>query len=113
VDWQIMCRGNAVFDVAYHLTQSVTIETRRAIERPLLREYHRALEQNGVTGYSFERCWEDYRQNALFALIYPINVCGGIDLSNERGRALAEVFLDRALTAVEDLNASNTIPPLA
>jgi hypothetical protein len=94
IDWQIMCRHRAVFDVAYHLSQSVTPETRRAIERDLLREYHRVLLESGATDYRWDACLEDYRKIVLYCLCYPINVCGSLDLANDRGRALGRMLLE-------------------
>jgi hypothetical protein len=110
VDWQIMCRATAVFDVAYHLSQSITPETRRAIEKDLLREYHRELLANGATDYPWETCLEHYRKSVLYCLCYPINVCGSLDLGNERGRALGRMLLERSLLAIEDCDAAELLP---
>ena len=46
----------------------------------------------------------------LGRLLAPIFVCGGLDLSNERGRALAENGLRKTLAAVEDLEAGEFLP---
>ena len=44
------------------------------------------------------------------ALLAPIVVCGALDLSNERGRSLAENGLRKTLAAVEDLEAGEFLP---
>lgn len=110
IDWQIVGRGYGPFDVAYHLTQSVTPEVRRAIERPALESYLQVLQEHGVNDLSFADLWESYRFNALFALVYPVTICGGLDLSNPRGRALGEMMITRSLSAVTDLNAGEKLP---
>jgi aminoglycoside/choline kinase family phosphotransferase len=110
IDWQIAGRGYGPFDVAYHLTQSVTPEVRREIERPALESYLRVLQRHGVNDLSFSELWESYRFNALFALVYPVTICGGLDLANPRGRALGEMVITRSLSAISDLNAGELLP---
>jgi hypothetical protein len=110
VDWQICGRGHGPFDVAYHLTQSVTPEVRRSIEKPALEGYLRVLKENGVHDLEFAELWRSYRLNALFALVYPITICGSLDLSNPRERALGDLVLRRSLSAITDLNAAEMLP---
>ena len=40
---------------------------RRRHENRLLEMYYSVLIQHGITGYSFEQCWDDYRM----ALVLP------------------------------------------
>ncbi|HKU38186.1 MAG TPA: phosphotransferase [Polyangiales bacterium] len=110
VDWQISGRGYGPFDVAYHLTQSVTPAVRRAIERPALEGYLRVLQEHGVKDLSFSDLWESYRFNALFSFVYPVTICGSLDLSNPRLRALGEMMITRSLSALADLNAGDKLP---
>lgn len=105
LDWQISGAGYAAFDVTYFICQSLQVDLRRRIQMPLLERYVATLRQNGVTTFDLDQAWHDYRLMSLFCLIYPITVCGSLDLGNERGRALAECMLDRNLSAVRDLNA--------
>lgn len=110
VDWQIAMRAHGPYDIALHMTQSVRTEVRRDLERPLLREYHEKLVAYGVKDYSFDDLWEFYRETALFVLVYPITACGNLDLTHPRTRALGEVFLTRALSAITDLAAGEKLP---
>jgi hypothetical protein len=110
VDWQISGRGFGPFDIAYHLTQSVTPDVRRSIERRALEGYLRVLKEHGVRDLDFADLWRSYRLNALFALVYPITVCGSLDLSNPRERALGDIMLSRSLSAITDLNAGEMLP---
>ena len=110
IDWQVSGIGSGLYDVASFMSDSVSTETRRKIERETLREYHDVLCSAGVKEFSFEACWRLYRQNMLGRLLAPIVVCGGLDLSNERGRSLAENGLRKTLAAVEDLEAGEFLP---
>ena len=110
IDWQVSGIGSGLYDVASFMSDSVFTQTRRKIERETLREYHDVLCSAGVREFSFEDCWRLYRQNMLGRLLAPILVCGGLDLSNERGRALAENGLRNTLAAIEDLEAGEFLP---
>lgn len=109
MDWQISGTGFGVFDVTYFICQSLQVDLRREIEMPLLELYVARLKEYGVPDYEFTNAWRDYRLLILFCLIYPITVCGGLDLGNERGRALAECMLERNLAAVEDLDCAELL----
>ena len=109
-DWQISTRGRGAFDVAYLLCGGLDPALRRAHERDLVEMYHRTLETNGVTGYSFDQCWNDYRRGALFQFVYIVIAIGTLDASNERGMALWTAWLQRGCAAIEDLNAAEQMP---
>lgn len=110
LDWQIVIEGCGTYDVGYHMSQSVAPEVRRRTELQLLRDYHAALCAHGVEGYGFETCLLDYRKTILFCLCYPVNICGALDLTNDRARALARMILDRSLSAIEDHQAGELLP---
>ena len=116
LDWQVSGLGCGLYDVAFFLGSSVTTEVRREIERDLLQEYTDiVIETAGkrAQGFTFDECWALYRSHMLGRLITAIVVCGGIDLSEKRIRALAESGLQRTLIAIEDLEAADFLPPRA
>ena len=113
IDWQILVRGRGPYDVAYFLSQSLDPAARRSIEEDLLRGYHQALVDAGVTGYSWEACWDDYRLSVLFCLCYPVISGGSIDLANERGVALATAMAERSLAAITDLGCAELLERFA
>ena len=110
IDWQVSGISCGLYDVASFMSDSVSTETRRKIERETLREYHDVLCGAGVKEFSFEACWRLYRQNMLGRLLAPVFICGGLDHSNEHGRALAENGLRKTLAAIEDLEAGEFFP---
>ena len=103
IDWQICGYGKGIFDIAYLMCQSVDPDLRGKIEMDVLAHYRDALQEQGVT-YGEQACLKDYCLYVLGCLIYPITVCGTLDLSNERGRALGESMLTRNLRAVVELD---------
>lgn len=110
VDWQISGRGAGLYDIAYFLSASVSTEVRREVEDAALAEYTDIVTAMGATDFDLDECRRQYRNAMLACFIVPVYVCGALDLGNERGRRLAEVGLQRALTAVEDLNAAEFMP---
>lgn len=61
IDWQSVDAGRGVYDIVYNLGFSLSIEDRRNHEMRLLRLYHDTLLEHGVSDYSFETCYGDYR----------------------------------------------------
>ena len=109
MDWQISGAGHGIFDVAYFICQSLRPDLRRTLERPLLEAYCAQLRAEGVADYDFATAWDDYRLLCLYCLIYPITVCGSLDLANPRGRALAECMLERNLSVIDDLGCADLL----
>jgi len=110
IDWQISSRGRGIFDVAYFISGNLRLEERRARGMEILRNYHRTLVENGVRDYSWEQCLHDYRLCTLFVLVYTVISGGTLDLANERGRALVSNWVDRAVTAIDDLDCGALMP---
>ena len=110
VDWQVCGISSGLYDVAYFLSSSVAPEVRREIDREILSEYHHVLCSTGVEDFTFEECWRSYRQVMLGCLLTPIVAGGKLDFSSDRSRQLAEVFLTRTLTAIDDLDAHEFLP---
>ena len=110
IDWQVSGINSPLFDVAYFLGTSVTTEVRRQIEREVLEEYTDIISDMGVEGFTFEECWRLYRESSLAGLLIVVFACGGLALSDEGGRQMVEVGLQRSLTMIEDLDAGACLP---
>lgn len=110
LDWQVCSVSSGLSDVAYFLSSSVDTEIRREIEQQVLAEYHDIIRSLGADDFSFADCWRSYRQNMLACFRTPVIAGGRFDFANERGRRMAEVFLQRTLTAIDDLNARDFLP---
>jgi Ser/Thr protein kinase RdoA (MazF antagonist) len=103
VDWQSITKTSPGQDLAYYLTQSVRLETRRTHERELLRRYLDGMRASGVRDYSWDQLWHDYRLGALYLLDYAVTIAATLDLGNERGAAIARALSQRSCTALDDL----------
>ncbi len=109
IDWQICVRTAGAYDVGYFISQSLTIEDRRAHEQHLLDLYRSCLAAEGID-YPADQLFEDYRRTVLFCLCYPIQSGGSIELVNERAVQLVTDMLDRSVTAIRDLDAGELLP---
>ncbi len=72
VDWQSLTLGSPLSDVAYFLGAGLLPETRREVEREIVRAYHGTLTAAGVSGYDFERCWADYRRGTFAGFVVTV-----------------------------------------
>ncbi len=104
LDWQLSLRGAGVWDIANFLAASITTENRRTWESDLLDRYHSGLVAGGVTDYSRDRCWRDYRY-AIAQQAWSTCPMGDVDPGNERGQLLLDTVTPRYLQAADDLDA--------
>ena len=74
-----------------------------ASERDLVGNYHDSLEQHGVTGYSADECWHDYRVGMLHAPLIT-TLGSAFSTTTDRGDAMALVMLERACAAIRELD---------
>lgn len=73
VDWQTVKLGPGPRDAAYFLGAGLKSEDRREHERSLVESvYYRTLLDEGVTGFSFDQCWLEYRRGALGGVIMAV-----------------------------------------
>ncbi len=101
LDWQLTVRATGSYDVSYFICQSLTEEDRRAHEERLVRRWHDGLLAVGVTDYSFEKAWYDYRFG--IAMQFAITAAtGNYEVVNDHGARLVETIVRRHLTAVHE-----------
>ena len=50
-----------VYDLAYAMVLDWETDTRRQYEIPILKRYHAHLIKHGITDYTWERLFDDYR----------------------------------------------------
>jgi hypothetical protein len=95
LDWQTASAGSPASDVAFFLSDSLSVENRRAAEQTLLERYVTRLSAHGVRNYTVEELRVDYGRALLLRLAGAIGwlttVTGG-DLT-ARERALQEALL--------------------
>jgi aminoglycoside/choline kinase family phosphotransferase len=109
VDWQTVTLGPGAADVSYFLGAGPPVEDRRRHEEDLVRRYHDALVAGGVTGYSFDACFTDYRRYAYAGYLMAV----GASMMVERTARGDEMFLAmvrRHAAQIIDLNSHELIP---
>jgi hypothetical protein len=110
LDWQAPTRGGGMQDVGYFLSQSLPVDVRRAHERELLDLYFTTLQQFGVGEYSRAQAEAEYRIGVLWGWLVPIWAAGNVDLTVPRAGRLWDACFERALAAVDDLEAARLLP---
>lgn len=110
VDWQVCGVRSGLYDVAYFLSSSMPVDVRRDIEAEAVAEYHDIVRRMGARDFTLDECWRSYRQNMLGCFQTLVIAGGQLDLSAERSRQLADAFVTRTLTAIDDLNAAEFLP---
>lgn len=110
VDWQIVMQGPAAFDLAYMLSGSLDVETRRAGQEALIARYHGGLVRAGVADYSLAQAREAFRVCAMLAWCWPVVAIGSLDFDSPRGLALFHAWAERAMTLFEDVDGAAVIP---
>lgn len=104
LDWQSVSFGCGATDVAYFLGGALPVEVRRTEERGLVADYHRHLTDLGVSGYSAEDAWRDYRSHA-FTLFLTAFFAAMIVTRTPRGDDMFFVMLEGAAQQILDLQS--------
>jgi hypothetical protein len=110
LDWQIVYRGSGMGDIAYLVTQSMTVENRRTHERDLVGIWYESLcvaLGGPPVGYTLDDAWDGYRAATGFLTVFAVVGGGGMDPSNDRGRQLTTEMATRSFTAALDLDAAS------
>ena len=108
VDWQTVQLGLGPNDVAYFLGNAFAPEVRRGCEEALVQRYHAALVDHGVTGYSFEQCWDDYRRSAYASLLMAVFASMMVGRT-DRGDAMFMAMANRSAQMAADLDSAGLI----
>lgn len=110
VDWQSFVIGSPLSDVAYLLGASLLPETRRPVERGIVRDYHARLLELGVRGYDWERCWADYRRGSFAGFAVTV-VASMIVEETPRGNEMFLCMARRHARHALDLGAEEFLTP--
>lgn len=106
LDWQTVCWGPPVVDASYFLGAGLPVPERRAHEQHLVRVYHDALRAGGVTDFSWDRCWEDYRRYTFSGLLMTI-AASMMVVQTERGDEMFLTMARRHATHILDLDGAD------
>ena len=108
VDWQTAGIGCGASDVAYFLGAGLLPEARRANEQALVRAYHEALREGGVTGYDAETLWHDYAHHTYAGYVMAV-IASKLVVRTERGDDMFMVMAHRHGQHALDVGAERLI----
>jgi hypothetical protein len=69
--------------------------------------YHERLLEKGVSGYSYDECWQDYMMGTLIYAYIPVLAYASLDRSDERAQKLAPLVAERHFTTIVDNDATS------
>jgi aminoglycoside phosphotransferase (APT) family kinase protein len=110
VDWQLAMWGSGAYDVARLTGGSIPAVQRRGHHEETVACWHRGLVAGGVTGYSREQAWHDYRLSAIVAALNPVLVHYMFKTGGERGTALGETMTERFFDDLVECGAEAVVP---
>lgn len=99
VDWATWNIGPGGCDLAYLIALFFFPEQRAYLEQPLLRRYYDRLLLLGVSGYSWDALWDDYRLYVIYNLFIPVE-----QFVFDVPAHVWWLHAERAFLAYEDLN---------
>ena len=109
-DWGVCLRGSWGYDYSYFVAASLPVERRREWERELLAHYLEQLALAGGDAPEFEDAWLTYRQQTIYPFIAWAAVYGHGRLQpDSQPPEYCLPIIERAATAVEDLDAVNAV----
>ena len=104
VDWQSIRVGKPLNDVAYFVGSAVEPEVRREIEQDILRDYHAALVEAGVSDFSMDDCFREYRKGVYAGFAVSV-VAPVLVVRTERGDKMFTTMARRYAQMAIDLDA--------
>ena len=109
VDWQTAIISFGAFDVGRAVCGSHRGELEKGRHMELLKLWHQALMDSGVSNYTFEEAWRDYRIGIILSSYVP--VCAHHFLSHEgsRGAKVLKAMIKRIFYAFHECQALDLI----
>lgn len=110
LDWQIAIRSMGAFDVARLMGGSELPEERHGHQLDVLRSWHDAVVEAGVTDYPWDEALRDLRLGALSALCYPVHFHKGVVDATGRAKAVIEAMCRRLFDSAAEMDAAGILP---
>jgi aminoglycoside/choline kinase family phosphotransferase len=108
VDWQTIALGTAGSDVAYFIGAGLLPDVRRDHEDELVRGYYADLTAAGVTDFSFDELWRDYRRGSWAGLVMAVGASMLVERT-ERGDQMFMAMANRHTHHALDLDATSVL----
>lgn len=104
IDWHLWAINLGMFDLAFMIALHWSPARRAILEKLLIRRYYDTLIEHGVSNYTWDDCWNDYRLQVIVTMLIPIG-------QFRRGSPAGVVWfgLQDSWAAVEDLNCEELL----
>lgn len=109
LDWGLISLGDPLRDVSYFLCLALDVDDRRAHQESLLRHYLDVRRDLGGREITFDGAWGRHRLHAAYTVPASCQALAVPADSSASAREFSELFLDRAIAAVEDLDVPAAI----
>ncbi|KKN40027.1 hypothetical protein LCGC14_0737490 [marine sediment metagenome] len=109
-DWGSLLVGRGIMDIAYLLALSIEIDSRRQIEKEMIRLYLKRLEEKEINGFDFDMAWDDYLQALVGYMPFLPIAFTQLDRSDPRAIELGKVSINRLFGAIIDNDAISIFP---
>ncbi len=109
-DWGSASVYRGIIDLSYFLGGSITVDLRREIQEDIVKLYHRRLLEKGVSGYSYDECWNDYLMGTILYAYLPVLAFSSLDMSDERAKELGKLIINRHFATIVDNNSTSIFP---
>jgi hypothetical protein len=108
IDWEDTFFGSGMVDVAWFLGGCLPVALGEH-EMSLLRYYYQTLLDEGVVGYSWEQCLDDYRCGMCSSFIQGVLAATLAEDADEAERQLTSVIAQRFIAAAERLQLAQLL----
>lgn len=109
IDFQLVIRATPAQDVAYLMGSSCDNDVWDQHGMRMLKLYYDALIAAGVSDYSWEQFWYEFKLNALWAVAAPASMVGTFDVGDDNGKLLARKWMERGWYIPMATNASDVL----
>lgn len=110
LDWQLMMWGLGAYDIARLAGGSIPPVERGGHHEEIVACWHQGLLAGGVTGYSREQAWHDYRLSAIMATLNPVLIYDMFQTGGGRGTALGATMVERFFSDLMECGAEAVVP---
>lgn len=110
VDWQLTMWGQGAYDIARLAGGSILPTERGGHHEEIVECWHEGLVAGGVTGYSRDEAWRDYRISAIMAMLNPVLFHYMFKTGGSRGTALGAAMVERFFTDLVECGAEAVAP---
>src|SRR5262249_43226130 len=110
VDWQLAMWGLGAYDVARLAGGSIPPAERGGHHEEIVECWHEGLMAGGVTDYSRDEAWHDYRLSANMARVSRVLGSSMFKLGGARGPARGAAMTERFFTDLVECGAEAVVP---